>query len=581
MLDAPAGAAGAGAVRGSARIALVLVLAAGGVFAAICRCATPTTCPSGPARAGVERLTTPVIERPPVQEVVGPLPDPPGAARVDLARPALLPNLYLVPAPAAGMAFDLADGRVLWRDGATRVRPIASLTKLMTGLLAVERFGKRNRVRITEGAPQQVEMTHMGGLNAGRRVRAEVLLQGLMIQSGNDAAVALAIGGAGSERAWVQRMNRRAKLLGLRCTHFADASGLDPRNRSCPADLAALAMRAMAEPRLRRIARKRWARVWPGAGKKITLRTTNHLLRERYPGRDRAEDRLHARGRATASSRSSSAARGRSGSCCWARRPTRSRTRAGSPARSRAPGRSRRRRERAAAHVPRARRALVRRRPGAAVGSRRVLREITDGALVRERLTPLGWRWSFARGATVRGPAWSTRRVRAIEAAQLERPVALVREGRRCTWLFEERFYVADDGLGERDVLALVRERERRARRTLERAHATLARDGEDAPPPAASGSPPTCAARSSSATAGAAWSAARTSTCSTTTSSRTASAARARSPTCRSCARAATSARARRCSGAGRPRRAQRRIVRRRRSLPRRTRVTKRRAAP
>ena len=266
---------------GLGKVALVLALAVAGVFAAISLRESDDV----PERAvaGVERLTTPVVERPPAQAAVGPLPDPPGAARVDLTQESLLPYLYLQPRPAAGIAFDLADGRVLWRDGATRVRPIASLTKLMTGLLAVERFGRTSRVRVTRAA-EQVSVTHMGGLKAGRRVRADVLLQGLMISSGNDAAVALAVGGAGSERAWVQRMNRRAQLLGLRCTHFADASGLDPRNRSCPADVAALAMRVMAEPRLRKIARKRWSRVWPGAGRKVTLRTTNHLLRERYPG---------------------------------------------------------------------------------------------------------------------------------------------------------------------------------------------------------------------------------------------------------------------------------------------------------
>ncbi len=271
--------------RGSGAVPIVLVLAitAAGVFAALTLRDSEDAPARGVARAGVERLTTPVVERPPAQEVVGPLPDPPGAARVDLVRDALLPDLYLTPAPAAGLAWDMADGRVLWRSGATRVRPIASLTKLMTGLLAVERFGPRNRVRIPKAA-EQVSVTHMGGLKAGVRVRAEVLLKGLMISSGNDAAVALAVGGAGSERAWVQRMNRRAKLLGLKCTHYADASGLDPRNRSCPADLAALAARAMAEPRLRKIARKRWARVWPGRGDKVTLRTTNHLLREHYPG---------------------------------------------------------------------------------------------------------------------------------------------------------------------------------------------------------------------------------------------------------------------------------------------------------
>lgn len=236
-----------------------------------------------PARSAVERVTTPVIERPPIQQAVGPLPDPAGAARVDLVRPALLSSLRLRPAPRAALAFDLADGHVLWRRGATRVLPIASLTKLMTGLLAVERFGPGSRVRLTPAAVQ-VAYSHMGGLRPGRRVRAEVLLQGLMIASGNDAAVALAVAGAGSEKAWVAQMNRRAQLLGLSCTHFADASGLDRRNRSCAADVAALAMRAMAEPRLRRIAGRRYARVWPGSGRKITLRSTNRLLRQRYPG---------------------------------------------------------------------------------------------------------------------------------------------------------------------------------------------------------------------------------------------------------------------------------------------------------
>jgi D-alanyl-D-alanine carboxypeptidase len=261
----------------------VFAVFAGAVIACISLLTRDQTSRGSVRTGGVERLTTPVIDRPPAQAEVGPLPDPPGAARVDLARPSLLPYLQLSPAPAAGLAFDLADGRVLWRRGATTVRPIASLTKLMTALLAVERFGTNNRVRIPQAA-LKVSVTHMGGLRPGRRVRADVLLQGLMISSGNDAAVALAVGGAGSERAWVQRMNRRARLLGLRCTHFADASGLDRRNRSCPADLAALAVRAMAEPRLRRIARRPYARVWPGAGKRITLYSTNHLLRQRYPG---------------------------------------------------------------------------------------------------------------------------------------------------------------------------------------------------------------------------------------------------------------------------------------------------------
>jgi D-alanyl-D-alanine carboxypeptidase (penicillin-binding protein 5/6) len=217
------------------------------------------------------------------QGAVGPLPEPAGAAHVDLTQPSLMSYLRLRPRPKAGLAFDLADGTVLWRLHATSVRPIASLTKLMTALLAVERFGARQRVRISRES-DWVGGSRMGGLKPGRRVRADVLLKGLLISSANNAAVALASAGAGSERAWVALMNKRAKLLGLTCTHFVDAHGLDVRNRSCAADLATLAMRAMNEPRIAEIARKRYARVWPGAGKKLTLRTTNHLLRDKYPG---------------------------------------------------------------------------------------------------------------------------------------------------------------------------------------------------------------------------------------------------------------------------------------------------------
>jgi D-alanyl-D-alanine carboxypeptidase len=254
---------------------------AGGVFSTTNQqtatvAATPTT------TQPTERLPPPLEAAEP-QDAVGPLPAPAGASQVDLSQPSLLSYLHLPRGPKAGLAFDLADGKVLWRLHATTVRPIASLTKLMTALLAIERFGSRERVRITRAA-DRVGGSRMGGLKPGRRVRADVLLKGLLISSSNNAAVALAIAGAGSERAWVALMNKRAKLLGMTCTHYVDSHGLDPRDRSCARDLATLAMHAMNEPRITKIARKRYARVWPGAGKKLTLHTTNHLLRDKYPG---------------------------------------------------------------------------------------------------------------------------------------------------------------------------------------------------------------------------------------------------------------------------------------------------------
>ena len=264
--------------------ALVVVLATAVTLGAAALLAARDSEVREPARVADGTMTT--VERlppPEQQDAVGPLPEPAGASHVDLTRPSLMSYLRLRRGPKAGLAFDLADGEVLWRRHATTVRPIASLTKLMTALLAVERFAAGEAVRIARMS-DWVGGSRMGGLKPGRRVRADVLLKGLLISSANNAAVALAIAGAGSERAWVALMNKRAKLLGLTCTHFVDSHGLDRRNRSCASDVATLAMRAMNEPRIAEIARKRFARVWPGSGKKLTLRTTNHLLRDRYPG---------------------------------------------------------------------------------------------------------------------------------------------------------------------------------------------------------------------------------------------------------------------------------------------------------
>jgi 5-methylcytosine-specific restriction endonuclease McrA len=106
-----------------------------------------------------------------------------------------------------------------------------------------------------------------------------------------------------------------------------------------------------------------------------------------------------------------------------------------------------------------------------------MLREIRDGEFVR-----VGWRWRLAQGDRVSGVAWSGRRIRALRAAQALAPVLVLREGRRCTWAFEDRWYWEDDGLTEADVHALIRERERRAQRRLQRAHAGLAQAGAAAP---------------------------------------------------------------------------------------------------
>src|SRR5215218_1140595 len=158
--------------------------------------------------------------------------------------------------PRAGLVFDVDTGEVLWRRRPLMVLPMASLTKIMTALLAVERGRPDDPVPITPAA-LHYSGSGVGLLPRGRRVRFETLLNGMLIVSGNDAAIALAVHLGGNERRFVALMNERAAQWGLDCTHFASSHGLEDGNRSCARDLAVMTRLAMAEPRIRRIVRRR------------------------------------------------------------------------------------------------------------------------------------------------------------------------------------------------------------------------------------------------------------------------------------------------------------------------------------
>lgn len=187
--------------------------------------------------------------------------------------------------PRSGLLFDLDTGAVLWRRDPERVLPIASLTKMMTALVVVEHARPRERVRITRQA-LAYEGSGVGLLPKGKRVPLEALLYGLMLPSGNDAAIALAQHVGGTVHRFVALMNARARDLGLTCTHFTGADGLRDRgNHSCAADLAALARAVLDEPRLRRIVRTRYAVVdFPIKGGKLYLASHNPLLLTGYRG---------------------------------------------------------------------------------------------------------------------------------------------------------------------------------------------------------------------------------------------------------------------------------------------------------
>jgi D-alanyl-D-alanine carboxypeptidase len=193
-------------------------------------------------------------------------------------------HVFLEHPPRAGLVLDLGSGDVLWRHQPRRTLPIASLTKIMTALLVAERTRPNERVLITQAA-LDYSGSGVGLLPKGRRVRLETLLNGLLIVSGNDAAIALAVHMAGSEARFVRMMNQRAAELGLTCTRFASSHGLEDGNRSCARDLAVLTRLAMRRARIRRVARTEFAELrFPVKGGKLYLSGHNPLMRLDYPG---------------------------------------------------------------------------------------------------------------------------------------------------------------------------------------------------------------------------------------------------------------------------------------------------------
>ena len=187
--------------------------------------------------------------------------------------------------PRSGLLFDLDTGEVLWRRQPDRVLPIASLTKMMTALLVVERAPPDAKVRVTKEA-LAYKGSAVGVLPKGKRIKLETMLNGLLLPSGNDAAIALAQRISGTVAAFVAHMNERAGDLGLACTRFSSPDGFeDAGNHSCAIDLAEIARAVLDRPRLARIVERRRAVLpFPIKGGRLYLNNNNPLLRTGYPG---------------------------------------------------------------------------------------------------------------------------------------------------------------------------------------------------------------------------------------------------------------------------------------------------------
>ncbi|MBQ6235859.1 MAG: D-alanyl-D-alanine carboxypeptidase [Clostridia bacterium] len=184
-----------------------------------------------------------------------------------------------VPAQAAYL-IEANSGRVLYAKNETARLPMASTTKIMTALLAVE----SGRLTETVTVPQEAVGTEGSSmhLRAGEQIPLSDLVYGLMLTSGNDAAVAIAYFLDGGTEAFADHMNARARALGLCDTHFVTPNGLhDPDHYTTAKDLALLGAAALENPFFAEIVRTQYRRT--EGTNPHTLKNKNRLLWE-YEG---------------------------------------------------------------------------------------------------------------------------------------------------------------------------------------------------------------------------------------------------------------------------------------------------------
>jgi serine-type D-Ala-D-Ala carboxypeptidase (penicillin-binding protein 5/6) len=218
------------------------------------------------------------------QSVPPPTPVPPAGS------PSPFPSTLDTPDPSrrppevsavSSILVELSSGEVLFEDHAGQRRPIASLTKIMTALLVLENTAPRDVVTTSAAAAAQTGAEL--GLAAGEQIAVRELLFALLLQSANDAAVALAEHVAGGVDAFVDMMNRRSRELGLTDTRFASPNGLDDTGYSTAADLAVVTAEAYDQPGFGKIAATRYREIPAPTGAPRRIQNRNALL-WLYPG---------------------------------------------------------------------------------------------------------------------------------------------------------------------------------------------------------------------------------------------------------------------------------------------------------
>jgi serine-type D-Ala-D-Ala carboxypeptidase (penicillin-binding protein 5/6) len=197
----------------------------------------------------------------------------------DMVRHTFAPKLR----GKAAILVDASDGRVLWQLHEHRRLQVASTTKIMTALLALRKLKPHDVVTVDKSVPRVPLVRE--GLRAGEQVEAWKLFYAMLLYSGNDDALALAIAAGGTKWHFVHQMNVEAHILGLHDTHFVSPSGVvDVGNYSSAWDLAALTRVALRNERFRSIVRTKVKHVAWAAPTYAKIYLNNNRLLSSYPG---------------------------------------------------------------------------------------------------------------------------------------------------------------------------------------------------------------------------------------------------------------------------------------------------------
>ena len=190
-----------------------------------------------------------------------------------------VPTAFADPDPSAVAAIimDAETGESLYEKNAHLPLPMASTTKVMTALLGVERLRPHEVVHVSAFAASMAPSKIY--LKPGDVIRADDLLQAILLKSANDASVVLAEKISGSEEAFARLMTRRARELGAQHTHFENASGLPADDHYSTAyDLAVILRYAMQRLDFAEIMQMKTASIESLTGRAWTVRNHNRLL---------------------------------------------------------------------------------------------------------------------------------------------------------------------------------------------------------------------------------------------------------------------------------------------------------------